>query len=321
MDTENTKIITISVSEYLSEELALQISKAIWRQSDISGVRSMLYWFKSETNYFNVIAKSSSGDLVGRVCCMQNLNEPTLWYYGDLFVVEAHRRGHIAESILLTAFDVLKDKGCKTIRTYVDPENVPSLELQKKLGFTEKTYQPFNHLINDGDIMFEKSFGQIYNAVTVRNNFDVKIVADLYNQNLKALHGVKIAYDEWFRALLNKDTDEQNFLICRGLMPIAWLKLNGLDDMDIGYISMLAVEPKYHHKGVGTYAVGFAERFLRNKGKKIVRMQTTSDNLTAIKLYKKCGFVEVSKANTVCNDNAQLCKIMFEKDISVNSRS
>lgn len=315
MDTKNTEIIIIRISEYLSEKLALQIADSLWGQPDIAGLRSTIYSFKSKTNYFNVIAQNSSDDFVGRVCCMQNIDDPTLWYYGDLFVVEDHRRKHIAEKMITTAFDVLKDEGCKTVRTYVDPENTPSLELQKMLGFTERTYQRFNDLINDGDLMFEKQFEQIYNAVNVQNKFDVKIVADLYNKNLQALHGDKISYGEWCRAVLNYDTDEQNFLICRGIMPVAWLKLNGLDNADIGYISMLAVESKYQHKGVGTFAVKFSENFLRDKDKKTICVQTTSDNLPAISLYKKCGFVEANRSKAVCDDNNELTKIMFEKNI------
>ncbi len=290
MGTKNTEIIAIRTSEYLSENLALQISNSLWEQPDIAGLRTMLYFFKSETDYFNVIAQSSSGDFVGRLCCIQNIDDPTLWYYGDLFVVENHRRKHIAEKMITTAFDVLKDKGCKTVRTYVDPQNTSSLELQKKLGFTEKPYQTFNDLINNGDLMFEKQFGQIYNAVTVREKLDVKIVANLYNRNLKALHGDKISYDEWCKSILNNDTDEENFLICRGLMPVAWLKINGLENAEVGYISMLAVEPKYQYYGVGTFAVEFANSFLHDKGKRFVRVQTTADNLSAIGLYKKMWF-------------------------------
>ena len=78
---------------------------------------------------------------------------------------------------------------------------------------------------------------------------------------------------------------------------------------------MLAVEPKYQHKGVGTFAVKFSENFLHNKGKKTVCVQTTSDNLPAISLYKKCGFLEVNRAKAACDDNDELTKIMFEKNI------
>ena len=315
MSAKNTEIITIRISEYLSEKLALQISDSLWGKPDIAGLRSTLYNFKSKTNYFNVIAQNSSDDFVGRVCCMQNIDDPTLWYYGDLFVVEDYRRRHIAEKMIATAFDVLKDKGCKTVRTYVDPENTPSLELQKKLGFTEKPYQTFNDLINDGDLMFEKQLEQIYSAVTIQNRFDVKIIADIYNKNSQALHGEKIAYGEWYRAILNNDTDEENFLICRGLMPVALLKINGLVSKDVGYISMLAVEPKYRRMGVGRFAVEFAEKFLHGNGKRTIRVQTTSDNLPAINLYEKCGFVETNRVKAISDDVAELSKIVFKKDI------
>ena len=67
MGTKNTEIIAIRTSEYLSENLALQISNSLWEQPDIAGLRTMLYFFKSETDYFNVIAQSSSGDFVGRL--------------------------------------------------------------------------------------------------------------------------------------------------------------------------------------------------------------------------------------------------------------
>lgn len=131
--------------------------------------------------------------------------------------------------------------------------------------------------------------------MTVREKLDVKIVANLYNRNLKALHGDKISYDEWCKSILNNDTDEENFLICRGLMPVAWLKINGLENAEVGYISMLAVEPKYQYYGVGTFAVEFANSFLHDKGKRFVRVQTTADNLSAIGLYKNVVLLKLAK--------------------------
>lgn len=43
MDTKNIEIITIRISEYLSDKLALQISKALWGQRDVAELRSMLF--------------------------------------------------------------------------------------------------------------------------------------------------------------------------------------------------------------------------------------------------------------------------------------
>lgn len=64
---------------------------------------------------------------------------------------------------------------------------------------------------------------------------------------------------------MSHDRDEKNYLICRGIMPVAWLKINGLDDNDVGYISMLAVIPQFQRSGVGTFAVEFAENFLHDR--------------------------------------------------------
>ena len=306
MNTNNTEIITVSTSEYLSEETAMKISSALWGQNDIAGMRSILYWHRSESDCFNVTARNASGDFVGRVFCIRNTDDPTLWYYGDLFVAESYRRRHIAEQMLSAAFDTLKDKGCKTIRTYVAPENTPSLELQKKLGFAEKPYRTFNSLINNGDIMFEKQLGQIYKAVPVSSS---------YNKNLEALHGDKITYNEWLNSIMSHDTDEKNYLICRGIMPVAWLKINGLDDNDVGYISMLAVIPQFQRSGVGTFAVEFAENFLHFKGKKILCVQTTPDNMPAVRLYEKCGFERITEAQSLTNSSSDSIKIKFIKEI------
>lgn len=232
-----------------------------------------------------------------------------------MFVVEEYRRRHITEKMLKTAFDVLKGKGCNTVCTYVDTDNTPSLELQKKMGFLEKPYKTFNNLIHENDIMFEKQLEEICETVQVKDRTDVVIIANFYNTNLAALHGGKISRQEWYKSILNDDMTEENFLICRGIMPVAWLKINGLDNSDTGYISMLAVEPKYQHKGVGTYAVEFAERFLRDRGKKVICVQTTADNIAAVSLYEKYGFVETDRFKAVCDDGSELFKIKFSKNI------
>jgi ribosomal protein S18 acetylase RimI-like enzyme len=60
---------------------------------------------------------------------------------------------------------------------------------------------------------------------------------------------------------------------------------------------MLAVEPEYHCQGVGTFAVKFAEDYVRGKGKSRICLQTSSDNAPANSLYQKLGYTQ-SKAQT-----------------------
>lgn len=75
-------------------------------------------------------------------------------------------------------------------------------------------------------------------------------------------------------------------------MPCAYLKVNGLESGDnIGWISMLVVDPAFHRKGIGSYAVSYAEEFLRDMSKSIIKIHTTSDNTPAQKLYEKCGYI------------------------------
>lgn len=115
--------------------------------------------------------------------------------------------------------------------------------------------------------------------------------------------------------LSENDTDEENFLICRGVTPVAWLKINGFDNTDTGFISMLAVEPRFQRRGVGRFAVKFAEDFLLGKGKRKIGIQTTSDNAPALSLYKKCGFAEAERYSDADEDDPELFRVRLVKEL------
>lgn len=312
----SVEIITITVREYLSCELAKKIAELQWQRTDwYDSIRYWIYDGKTNTDCFNVIAQNEYGEVIGRLFCLQNQTNPKLWYYGDLFVRSEYRRRHIAKKMLDSAMEILKDKGCEIIRAYVEPDNIPALKLQKNLGFMEKPYSTFNNLINDGQLMFEKELGPIYEVITAKDSDDAKYITRFYGKNAEILHGKEIMYGEWCKMLSEKDTDEENFLICRGAMPVAWLKINGLDCGDIGWISMLAVEPAFQRKGIGRFAVEFANEFLHSKGKQKIGVQTTDDNIPALALYKKCGFTEVGKYDCIAEDGLKAVKVKLIKNI------
>lgn len=275
MSTTN-EIISITVSEYLSDDLAKKIAAAQWHRPEwFLGIRSFLYECKTETDCFNMIAQNGSGEVIGRLFCIQNDSNHKLWYYGDLFVIPEYRRRHIAEKMVSAAVEALKDRGCETIRAYVEPENTPSLNLQCKLGFSEKSFQTFNNLINDGRIMFEKELGSAYAVITAEGSDDAKYINRFFAKNAEALHCKEIMYSECCKLLSEKSADEEHFLVCKGVMPVAWLKINGIETGDTGWVSMLAVEPCFQHKGIGTFAMKFAEDFMISKGKQKIKVQTT----------------------------------------------
>lgn len=110
--------------------------------------------------------------------------------------------------------------------------------------------------------------------------------------NLSALHTESVSLKEWQSIFseAEKDADEENFIVYKNDVPCCWLKLNGLQNYDIAYISTIAVSDKFKRQGVGEYAVEFAVEYLTRRGFIKVNLHTTKDNLPAIKLYEKCGF-------------------------------
>lgn len=118
--------------------------------------------------------------------------------------------------------------------------------------------------------------------------------------SISALHTNIISLDEWQHifAEAENDTDEENFIIYNKDIPCGWLKLNGLQNYETAWISMLVVSEKFKHQGIGKFAVEFSINHLKQRGFKEIKLYTTEDNYVAIELYQKCGFVIIeSKVN------------------------
>lgn len=62
-------------------------------------------------------------------------------------------------------------------------------------------------------------------------------------------------------------------------------------------ISILAVASAFQRKGIGKYAVSYAESFFKKQGKLCVKIHTTTDNYPARKLYEKCGYLLCNSTN------------------------
>ncbi len=313
---DNFKFLTeISVCEFLTAELTEKIAAAQWHRPEwADSITRFVYEGKTRTDCFNVIAQNENGDVIGRIFCLQNDKDSKLWYYGDLFVSPQYRRRHIADRMLALAEQYLFDKWCTALRCYVEQDNTPSLDLQKKHGFAEKPFQPFNNLINDGKLMFEKKLYP-FNASAAVGREDARYAALIYEKNIEVLHGNEITYNEWCTLLSADDSDERHFLIRKGALPCAYLKINGIDSGSTGWISMLAVEPAFQRKGVGEYAVRFAEKYFKEKGKSAVSINTTEDNIPAQKLYEKCGYSVFQKSDRITGDGVKRNGYTFTKAI------
>lgn len=309
--------ITIQISEYLTHELAEKIAAFRWHSAEpkmVNAVRRSTYEGKYFSDCFTVIATNSNNDVIGHLFCLKNQENPKRWYYGDLAVDPAYRRLKTASKMVTTAIQRMSDMGGETLCCYVEPSNMASINLQKSLGFKEKAYERFNDLINDGQLMFEKNIQQMYNAIPATVN-EAVFVAMLYGDNRDALHGNYISLNEWKDVLSMADADEKNFLICRGAIPCAWLRINGLDNKDMAWVSMLAVSDKYKNQGIGTYAVRFAEEYIKAKGINKVGIHTTEDNVVAQGLYKKCGYTITGYGDCTTGDGVVRKGYTFVKEL------
>lgn len=117
--------------------------------------------------------------------------------------------------------------------------------------------------------------------------------------NVFALHTNTISLEEW-KSIFERaeyDTDEENFIVYQNDTPCCWLKINGLQNKYTAWISMLVVSERFKHQGVGKFAVEFAIEYLAKRGYQHINLQTTADNLSAIRLYEKSGFKETAPTN------------------------
>lgn len=94
----------------------------------------------------------------------------------------------------------------------------------------------------------------------------VSFVYEVYEQNREILHGNYVSLDDWYEFLIGRYADpfEKHFIVMHNNIPVAWLKFNGLNKMTI-CISMLVVAKSYQHKGIGKYALKYAESYAREK--------------------------------------------------------
>ena len=296
------EIITIQISKFLTDELAREIAKKQWKTDAPLWVnRSRQYIFDELMNgndCFGVVATASDHTVIGRLHCVRNETDPRLWYYGDLFVVPEYRRLGIASRMIRAALDHLSELGADRLRCYVEPENTASRNLQVSVGFSEKVFETFNDFINDGEIMYE---AQVPNNLTVipATENEAYFVRSLFAQNKEILHAEDIGFNEWRELLSLNDCDEKHFMICKGALPVGYLKINGLDSEDEAWISMLFIAKNFQRQGIGTFAITYAEKYAKQRGFRCLAVQTDEDNLPAQNFYLKCGYRVCEKGNKI----------------------
>ena len=143
---------------------------------------------------------------------------------------------------------------------------------------------------------------------------DIVFICNLMSEphNISALHTGVILLEDWQKSFAEtKDSDEENFIVYKNSIPCAWLKLNGLQNKDTAWISMLVVSEAFKHQGVGKYAVEFAVDYLTQKGYSQIKIQTSTDNLPAINLYTKLKFKQIETKKHKIIFSKEICRFSF----------
>lgn len=307
------EIITIQVSKFLANDLVEKIAQKQWNSSApkcVNRSRQSIFDELTEGNgCFGVVALTPDRDVAGRLHCIQNEDNPKLWYYGDLFVVPEYRRMGIASRMIRAALWHLSEMGAVRLRCYVAPENAASRSLQLSMGFSEQPFQEFNDLSNDGEIMYEAEVPSGLSVISATED-EAYFVRKLFVQNREALHTDNISLAEWRELLSARDSCERHFLVCKGAMPVGYMKagksgslparidnpgslpaqINGLGHGGEARISMLFVAKAFQRQGIGSFAVRNAEEYARREGYTVLAAQADRDNIPVRNFLLKCGF-------------------------------
>ena len=287
------EIITIQISKFLTNELATKIAQKQWNESTpLFTNRSRQYIFDEFVNSnecFGVIATTSNNDVIGRIHCVRNESNPHLWYYSDLFVIPEYRRRGIAKQMIHAVINHLSEIGARTLRCYVKFDNIPSRNLQISLCFLEKPFESFNGFTNDGEIMYELDIPNSLTVIPATLN-EAYFVRILFVQNKDILNDGNISLSEWRKILSVDDPDEKHFLVCKGAMPVAYMKINGLMNTDKAWVSMLFVAKDFQRQGIGSFALNYAEQYVKGLGINEINIQTDKGNIVAINCYSNSGY-------------------------------
>ena len=297
-----------SIEDNIQPQLLRRYSKSLGENVSYS---KWLEWCEDDRTTGSMLS-------TGVPCTLYFLVDDSKEIYGAIVVNSANtHRGHLHAGIAPWH----RSKGLGTIMLHL------ALEVCGDKGFSNVEIVPYENnqgaiktILNNGGKLKEKfcedGKTSMRFEIDLQSQYIVRPFAKndinfIYNlmceeNNLSALHTEIISLEEWQKAFAeSRDADEENFIVYKNDIPCAWLKLNGLKNKDVAWVSMLVVQDKFKHQGVGKFAVEFAIQYLKQRSYKQVKLHTTEDNLVAIGLYSKCGFIIVGKSKaeiTMCKE-------------------
>jgi ribosomal protein S18 acetylase RimI-like enzyme len=318
-------LINFRVVDYPSPELFERVVASRWNGDPNAAfiLWDTLCGGKWFSDSFSVIAETTDNQVVAYVSFSQNEQDSAKWYMANLGVLSTYRRRGIAAQLVKTGLMRLTDIAAKHLYSATEPSNTESIALHRSFGFAEIAAVPFNGFDLSGQIMFRIDVPSNLNATPMTLAHIPFVFGLLMSpRNQSALNPADLNYDEW-KAAFEKtlaDPDEVNFIIRRGIVPVAWLKLNGLSGDGMAWISMLVVHENYHHQGIGSYAISYAEDYVSEKGFSAMGIHANVENTPAVNCYKKAGYVITEEGDCTNGDGSRHRGYTFYKDHFDNTR-
>lgn len=317
----------IKIIKYPDDMMLHSIAKQHGEIADkvIRGLTKVISTAHYQSDFFCTIMYNDNGEIIGYASFIQSSSQPSTWLYTDLWIAPEYRRQGCATEIVNTGREYLSELDAKTLLCTVAPYNEASLNLQKHLRAEQIEIQPFEDFETDGLIMFKINLPMNFNIVSLTDNFNhLAFICDLLTDpsNVSALHLKRIPENETRQFhkkmreafIVGAAEDELNYIVRKGVVPIAWLKLNGLSN-DSLWIRMLIVHEKYRNLGVGRFALNFAEEFALSTQRRHIYVHIPADNLIAQSFYKKAGYIAAGETNPRNEDKTESVRYTLYKEI------
>lgn len=124
---------------------------------------------------------------------------------------------------------------------------------------------------------------------------DIPFISEVYNKNIKSLHGNNRDFDDWKKLFSVKNSA---YYIISSTDPLAWFRLD--IDKEVLWLGMIQVNPIYQRQGIGKSILSFVENFAKENQIHKIGIHTTEDNIAARNLYASSGFTvyEIGKCIT-----------------------
>lgn len=249
------------IIKYPEDHMLYSIAKHHGKIADkvISGLTNIIATAHRNSDFFCVIMYDVNGESIGCANFIQSSLEPSKWFYTDLWVLPECRRQGCGTGIVNEGIRYLSDLNAKILLCTVDTENEASLNFQKSLGFEQIETEPFEDFEVDDLIMFKKEIEQNFNIVPLKDDFThLDFICGLLKTSKD---GQREFYKETREKLIsNAKDDELSYIVRKGVVPIAYLRLNIVSG-DRVQKSELIIHEKYKNLDVETFALNFIRKF------------------------------------------------------------